>query len=111
MKIEIRKMSQINDAALSDHAKNKAFLKFERFRKHLKSVKIRIEDLNGPKGGVDKSCRLEITSIYGDKIVEVRDTDFYAAVDRALETAEYVIRKLVQKHVLRSRAIPQTLSI
>jgi ribosomal subunit interface protein len=47
-------------------------------------TQVRLSDINGPRGGIDKRCQL-IIEIAGDRDVVVRDTsgNMYAAIDNA----------------------------
>lgn len=51
---------------------------------HIHDVKVRILDVNGPRGGVDKVCRLQIHFNDHHSInTEGRHTDLYSAVNMA----------------------------
>jgi putative sigma-54 modulation protein len=54
----------------------------------LQRITVRLEDINGPKGGADKSCRIHI-AVVGAKpvIVDELQSDLYIAIDRAVERA------------------------
>ena len=55
-----------------------------RFQRGITSVTVRLRDLNGPRGGVDKQCSIEAHLRRGRIcLVEDTDTDLYAAIDRA----------------------------
>ena len=58
-----------------------------RLTERVHAVRAWLEDVNGPRGGVDKRCAIEIRGALGVRRADVRDTDFYAAVDRAVHTA------------------------
>lgn len=52
----------------------------------LSRAKVQLSDANGPRGGVDKRCRLELTPERGASIVVVTTaTDWRSALDRALD--------------------------
>jgi len=49
-------------------------------------VRVGISDLNGPRGGVDKCCRISATLVPRGRVaVEEVDSDLYTAIDRAAE--------------------------
>jgi putative sigma-54 modulation protein len=66
------------------------------------SVTVRFEDVNGPKGGVDKSCSVSMRGPFGSCIVQTLDAEFYAGAERALELCE---RKLEQSRARRWTAV------
>lgn len=63
-------------------------------------VRVRLADINGPRGGLDKRCLIELALAGQSNIViENTETDLYAAIDRA---AERCIRTL-SRRLERSR--------
>ena len=60
------------------------------------AISVRLFDINGPRGGEDKRCRIQV-SFPGSRNVVIEDTeaDLYVAIDRAAERAERaVVRRL-----------------
>lgn len=51
-------------------------------------INVRLSDINGPRGGADKRCLIEMR-IKGQPSVVIEDTevDLYVAIDRATERA------------------------
>ncbi|MBP6808320.1 MAG: HPF/RaiA family ribosome-associated protein [Chromatiaceae bacterium] len=51
-------------------------------------VMVRLSDVNGPRGGEDKRCHIEVR-LRGvpDVVIEDTQTDLYVAIDRATERA------------------------
>jgi ribosome-associated translation inhibitor RaiA len=58
------------------------------------NVDVKLSDINGPKGGVDKKCQVSI-QLKGLANVVVTDTqgDMYYAIDRACSRALRTIRR------------------
>ena len=55
-----------------------------RLSHRIQTLQIRLDDLNGPRGGVDKRCVMEaVLAHHGRLVVEVPDEDLLAAVSRA----------------------------
>ncbi len=69
-----------------------------RFSDRIRSIRVRIDDENGPKGGPDLICRL---TIRGDEIGEIhledRDMDLRALVDRTLQRAGRSVARVVDR--------------
>jgi hypothetical protein len=60
-----------------------------KFAGSIQRVSVRTEDVNGPRGGVDRVCRVKIVlSALASVVFEARDTSLGAAVDRALSGVE-----------------------
>ena len=57
---------------------------------------MRLEDTNGPRGGVDKSCKVTLRLEHGKELtLESKDTTLVAAVDKALDRAGNAVTKAV----------------
>lgn len=59
---------------------------------------VRFSDVNGPRGGVDKCCRIELhTDGAGPVVVTSVRADWRAALDDALARAARFVRRLWQR--------------
>jgi ribosomal subunit interface protein len=66
--------------------------------KHLRELHVSLSDINGPRGGCDKRCRI-LVQISGGKgvVIEDTETDLYHAIDRAAERVDRaVVRRIEQ---------------
>jgi ribosomal subunit interface protein len=72
------------------------------------SVRIRLSDINGPKGGADKRCTIEVRlNQLPPVVVEDIQSDLYAAVDQAtVRTERSVAKKLQRKRNYRRHIVP-----
>ncbi|MEH6628462.1 MAG: HPF/RaiA family ribosome-associated protein [Motiliproteus sp.] len=61
---------------------------------------VRLSDINGPRGGNDKRCAIQIPiPRMQDVIIEDTRADLYVAINRAVDRAEHTIaRKLERRH-------------
>lgn len=74
-------------------------------RQHMRKLVVWLSDINGPRGGVDKRCKIQVQLDGGrDIIIEDTEADLYAAIDRAAERAD----RAVVKRVERSRQVDHT---
>jgi len=69
-----------------------------------------MSDVNGPRGGVDKRCQVELkTDVVGTVMVTSVAGDWRSALDKALARAERCVLRLVRRSSdsrrLRRRAI------
>jgi putative sigma-54 modulation protein len=88
MQIQIRRRNVALTSELHAHIDRRLQFSLGRFRSRLRSAMIHLEDLNGPKGGVDQECKLTIHTLWHREIViEERDVDMFVAVARAAERA------------------------
>jgi hypothetical protein len=87
MNVQIRWKAAARSRAVEEHLRRRLGFAVGRLSGHVTSVRVWLEDVNGPRGGVDKRCALELDGELGVRRVEVRDADFYTAVDRAADAA------------------------
>ena len=67
-----------------------------RFEDHILRISMWVADVNGPKGGRDKHCRLQVV-LTGNTNIIIEDTqaNLYVAINRAIERAAHsLVRKL-----------------
>lgn len=64
----------------------------------LRKVAVRLSDINGPRGGIDKRCKIQIL-LTGRKEVVIEDTeaDLYVAIDRVAERADRAVARQLQR--------------
>ena len=71
-------------------------------------ARVRLSDVNGPRGGVDKQCRVLVTLTHGPAaVVEDLDADLPTLIDRALARAGRVAAKRIEREA-RQRAEPRS---
>lgn len=91
------------------YIRRKLVRKFGKFARSVERVSVRIEDANGPKGGVDQACRIKVVlSGLPSIIVEQRDPKLVAAVDGALTGAERAVRRSLQRRRMKPIKHPRS---
>lgn len=66
-----------------------------RFESRIREVSVRLSDLNGPKGGIDKHCKIMVKFRTGGSVMaEVTDVEFEPVVHRSVDR----IARRVQRH-------------
>jgi ribosome-associated translation inhibitor RaiA len=95
------------DDVVRQHIESKIVSCLERISPYIQRVTIHLADLNGPRGGQDKTCRLE-ARISTQDIIIVEDTDaiLYSAVDRAIDK----LQRAILRSVKRSKTFDRSLS-
>ncbi len=83
---------------------------FDQFGRWVRGVALAVEDLNGPKGGVDKRCRVSVHVPRHPGVVVVgRGSDLMAVVAEAIDrTAQTLARLRDRRHARRKGAIGLT---
>ena len=91
MKIEVRGKGIEVTAGLREFVERRAHFSLGRRSDQVDRVQVWLEDVNGPKGGDDKRCRVKLAGPgLSDKVVESCSGDLGAAVFDALERAARV---------------------
>jgi putative sigma-54 modulation protein len=84
MRIDLRSSNVPISEALREHILRKLDFAIRRFARHVDRVVVRLVDVNGPRGGPDKRCRIIAhLAPTGSVIVEAMDADAYAAASQA----------------------------
>ena len=75
---------------------------------YIRRVVIRLSDINGPRGGTDKHCLLQVMlNGLPDVVIEDTETDLYLAIDRATSRAgRTVVRKIDRQQTLLKQGHP-----
>ncbi len=87
MQIEIRSRDFTVTDAIRSYVLRRLGFALDHFQSHIRSVKLCLGDLNGPKGGEDKFCRVLINTSSGHAVIEEVDEDLYRAIGRAADRA------------------------
>jgi CBS domain-containing protein/ribosome-associated translation inhibitor RaiA len=98
MPVHIRADGASLDRAERDYLRRKLGSKLGKFARAVERASVRIKDVNGPRGGVDKVCRLKaVLRGLPSVVVERRDASLRAAMDGALARMERAVRRIVQR--------------
>lgn len=104
MQIEICGRDVKLSERLRDHIERRVRFALERFARPIRTVRVQLRDLNGPRGGLDKSCQVRVAlAPAATLVVEHRSTNAYAAVDSALDKAAMSIVRRIQRKQERIR--------
>lgn len=105
MKVDIRSRQVELTKGLKAHIQRKLQFALCRMEPHITALSICLSDVNGPKGGLDKQCRLQICMAnMGDIVIKDTQTDLYCAIDRAMQRASRsVVRKITRQHKQQKR--------
>lgn len=84
MEIEVRARHLLLTDGMRMHVLRRVHFALGRFDHGIRRARVRLEDVNGPKGGVDKRCSVELFVNGQPKCVtQAVDADLFAAIDRA----------------------------
>lgn len=98
MMIDVRTVHLDMTDAIRQHAEDRFVGALHRFDRFVRSLSVRLVDLNGPRGGMDKACRVMVTLRDSTQIViEQIGTDLYAAMDQAAGRAKQALGRKVDR--------------
>ena len=84
--IQARNFSLTN--ALRGHVERRLGFALSTRNDHILRVLVRLSDINGPRGGADKCCHIQVVLPHlPDVVIEDIEEDLYAAIDRAADRA------------------------
>ncbi len=88
--------------AIREHIQRKLTAKLGALAKRIERISVRIEDLNGPKGGVDKVCRVKVVLVGLPSVIhESSARDVRSAIDLAAGGIDRTLRReLDRAHTL-----------
>jgi CBS domain-containing protein len=99
----IRSVGTALDAADKSYLRRKLGRKLGKFAPSIERTSVRVEDVNGPRGGVDKRCRIKVVVTGAPSvIVEDRHHSLQAALDGALARAERAVRQITGRRSKKS---------
>ena len=101
MQIDIQARNfQLTDA-LRNHIERRLGFSLSARYDHIQRVIVRLSDINGPRGGADKCCHMQVVLAHlPDVVIEDTEADLYAAIDRAADRASRTIgRRLVRQRI------------
>lgn len=98
MRIEIQGLGFPLTAPLLDHTRRRLRFALTRTSDRIKRVVVRLGDVNGPRGGADKFCRMQVYVEHAPPVlIEDIGADLYAVIDRAAERAGRNVAKRVDR--------------
>ena len=105
MQIEIQARNFSLTRAMRAHIERRLAFTLSTCYRHVRHILVRLSDINGPRGGNDKRCHLEVILPGQAVVVEDTEADLYVAINRASSRAgRTVMRQLRRRrHINRSR--------
>ncbi|MBI1338403.1 MAG: hypothetical protein GC164_15785 [Phycisphaera sp.] len=98
MKIDIQARRFEMTPAIAEHVEQRMTHALNQHDKHVQGVEVVLEDVNGPKGGVDKICKA--TALFEKLhpvIVEERGEDLYLTVSKTADRIKVAVGRMLDK--------------
>ena len=104
MRIDIRGSGFRVTAPLLDHTERRLRFALTRSSDRIKRVVVRLGDSNGPRGGEDKFCRIQVHFEHTPPVlIEDAGADLYAVIDRVAERAGRSVAKRIDRRYENAR--------
>jgi len=84
--------------AIQTYIKNRINYQFGSRFDQIQRITVRVSDVNGPRGGVDKRCKITVVLPHINKIViEDVQADLYVAINRAMDRASRTVNRRLSR--------------
>jgi ribosome-associated translation inhibitor RaiA len=111
MQIDIQARDFPLTDALRSHAERRLRVVLTCCDEHIQRVVMRLSDINGPRGGADKRCHLQVVLAgLPNMVIEDTEANLYVAINRAADRAgRTLVRKIGRQKTLLRRDHPMGL--
>lgn len=83
---------------LREYVEQRVSAALARLAPRVREVTIRLSDLNGPRGGIDKRCRIAVGLVpRGTVQIEQTESNLGAAIANAAERASHAVRRHLER--------------
>ena len=104
MRIDVQGLGFPLTAALLNHTERRLRFALTRTSDRISRVVVRLGDANGPRGGEDKYCRMQIhLERAAPVLIEDAGGDLYAVIDRVAERAGRNVAKHIDRRHQNAR--------
>ena len=105
MQIDIQARNFPLTGALRNHVRHRLGFALSSSDEHILGVFVRLFDINGPRGGADKCCHIQVLlSQLPDVVIKDTEADLYAAIDRAADRAGRTTLRRLRRRRTRERS-------
>ncbi len=96
MRIDIHASGFALTDSIQTHLQRRIEFSLDRLRGRIRCVSVRLSDINGRRGGIDKRCQLQVhLTDSGEVVVADVQRDLYVAMTRAVDRASAaIVRRL-----------------
>ena len=98
MQIDIQARDFSLTEALRSHIDRRLGFALSNRDDHIQYVIVRLSDINGPRGGSDKCCHIQVVLPgLSDVVIEDTESDLYFAIDRAADRAGRTVSRRIAR--------------
>jgi putative sigma-54 modulation protein len=98
MRIDVRSKDLEVSELTREYVDHRLGFALRRFDGRITNVRVHLEDVNGPKGGIDKRCRIEVNGERSLQVI-VNETqgDLHAAIDAAADRVGHQVARAIER--------------
>lgn len=82
---------------LREYFLHRANLALGRYRLHIHSLRVSLEDTSNARTGLEQSCRVELDGDFGKRLIVVHDRNLKSAIDCALGVSCRVVERALNR--------------
>ncbi len=98
MQMELRVRHADLEDALRTYLERRLLFALGRFADRIGRIIVRVHDINGPRGGVDKQCQFTVALVrHGSVHLAETDANVYQAVDRAAHRLSICVQRRLKR--------------
>ena len=106
MQIDIQSRNFQLTEALRKHIKRRLGFALSARDDYIQRVMVWLSDINGPRGGTDKCCHIQVLfSRYPDVVIKDTEMDMYTAIDRAADRAGRTVARRLARQRDKDRSL------
>ena len=105
MQINIQSHNFPLTRALRGHVERRLGFALSTRNDHIQKVMVHLSDINGPRGGEDKCCRIMIILPHlQDVVIEDTKANLYCAIDHAADRAGRTVGRRLSRQRVKNRS-------
>lgn len=98
MRIDIQARGFDLTEGLREHTERRLHFALSWASYGVRTITVRLSDVNGPRGGNDKRCCIQVPFSGGqDVVIEDTEADLYVAIDRAADRTERSVARRLKR--------------
>lgn len=99
MQIDIQALNLSLSASMRGHIERRLGFALSTHDDHILRVIVRLSDINGPRGGEDKCCQIQVVLPHlPDVVIEDTEAEMATAIDRAADRAGRTVARRLARH-------------
>jgi len=99
MQLDIQARNFTLTSAIRGHVERRLGFALSSRDEYIQQIRVRLSDINGPRGGEDKCCQIQVVlPKLSDVVIEDTESDLYTAIDRAVDRASRNVDRRLSRH-------------